>query len=34
MKIEVEQIKSGETLQRFGNEFFTKKQLKEIRSIR
>lgn len=31
MKIKVNQIKSEETLQRFGNKFFTKEQLKTIR---
>lgn len=30
MKIKVKQIKSEETLQRFGNRFFTKEQLKQI----
>ena len=30
MKIKVKQIKSEETLQRFGNKFFTKEQLKQI----
>lgn len=30
MKIKVKQIKSEETLQRFGNKFFTKEQLREI----
>lgn len=30
MKIKVKQIKSEETLQRFGNRFFTKEQLREI----
>ena len=30
MKIEIKQIKSKETLQRFGNRFFTKEQLSEI----
>ena len=30
MKIKVKQIKSEETLQRFGNRFFTKEQLQEI----
>lgn len=33
MKIKVNQIKSEETLQRFGNRFFTKKQVKELRSL-
>lgn len=31
MKIKVKYIKSYEKLQRFGNQFFTKIQLKEIR---
>lgn len=30
MKINVKQIKSEETLQRFGNKFFTQEQLDEI----
>lgn len=30
MKIEVKQIKSKETLVRYGNRFFTKEQIKEI----
>lgn len=33
MKIDIKQIKSEETLQRFGNKFFTKKQVKELRSL-
>lgn len=33
MKIKVNQIKSEETLQRFGNKFFTKEQVKEIRGV-
>lgn len=33
MQIKVEQIESVETLQRFGNKFFTKEQIKEIRGI-
>ena len=33
MKIKVKQIKSEETLQRFGNKFFTKEQVKELRSL-
>lgn len=33
MKIKVDQIKSQETLQRFGNKFFTKEQVKEIRGV-
>lgn len=31
MKINIKQIKSKEILQRFGNKFFTKEQLKTIR---
>ena len=31
MKITINQIKSEETLARYGNKFFTKEQLKEIR---
>lgn len=31
MKINIKQIKSEEILQRFGNKFFTKEQLKTIR---
>ena len=34
MKIEIKQIKSEETLQRFGNKFFTKDQVKEIQNVR
>lgn len=30
MKIKVNQIKSEETLKRFGNKFFTKEQINEI----
>lgn len=33
MKIKVNQIKSQETLQRFGNKFFTKEQVEQIRSL-
>lgn len=33
MKIKIKQIKSEETLQRFGNKFFTKIQVKELRSL-
>lgn len=33
MKINVKQIKSGETLQHFGNKFFTEAQVKELRSL-
>lgn len=33
MKIEIKQIRSKEALQRFGNRFFTKEQVKEIRSV-
>lgn len=32
MKIDIKQIKSEETLQRFGNKFFTNEQVKEIRN--
>lgn len=32
MKIEIKQTRSKEVLQRFGNRFFTKVQIKEIRS--
>ena len=32
MVIKVKYIKSREVLERFGNKFFTKKQLKQIRS--
>ena len=32
MKIKVKQIKSEETLKRFGNKFFTKEQVEQIRS--
>lgn len=31
MKIEIKQTKSEETLERYGNKFFTKEQLKDIR---
>lgn len=31
MKIKIKQIKSEDTLQRFGNKFFTDEQVKEIR---
>lgn len=31
MKIEVKQIKSEETLQKYGNKFFTEEQVKMIR---
>lgn len=34
MKVEIKQIKSKETLQRFGNKFFTNEQVKEIRNAR
>jgi len=30
MKIDVKQIKGEETLQRFGNRFFTEEQIREI----
>ena len=33
MKIEIKYIKSKEVLQRFGNKFFTKEQVKQIRSL-
>lgn len=33
MKIKVNYIKSEETLQRFGNKFFTKEQIEEIRNV-
>ncbi len=33
MKITIKQIKSEETLQRFGNKFFTKEQVKEIQGV-
>lgn len=33
MKINIRQIKSEEILQRFGNKFFTKEQVKELRSL-
>lgn len=33
MNINVKQIKSEETLQRFGNKFFTQEQLKEIARV-
>lgn len=33
MKINIKQIKSEETLQRFGNKFFTEAQVKELRSL-
>lgn len=32
MKINIKQVKSVETLQRFGNKFFTEEQIKQIRS--
>lgn len=34
MKVEIKQIKSEETLQRFGNKFFTKEQVKQLREIK
>ena len=34
MKVEIEQIESKETLQRFGNKFFTNEQIKEIQNVR
>lgn len=33
MKIEIKQTKSEETLERYGNRFFTKEQLKAVREI-
>lgn len=33
MKITIKQIKSEDILQRFGNKFFTKEQVKEIRGV-
>lgn len=33
MKIEIKQIKSEETLQRFGNKLFTSKQVEEIMEV-
>lgn len=33
MKIKVNQIESKETLQRFGNKFFTEAQVKGLRSL-
>ena len=33
MKIKVKQVKSQERLMRIGNRFFTKEQVKEIRSL-
>lgn len=33
MKINIKQIKSEEKLERFGNKFFTKEQVKEIRNV-
>lgn len=33
MKVEIKQIKSKETLQRFGNRFFTNEQVKEIQNV-
>lgn len=32
MKIKIKQIKSKETLQKFGNKFFTQEQLNDIAS--
>lgn len=31
MKIKIKQVKSKETLQRFGNKFFTKEQVNMLR---
>lgn len=33
MKIKVKYIERKEVLQRFGNKFFTKEQIKQIRSV-
>lgn len=33
MKIKVNYIKSEEKLKRFGNKFFTKEQIEEIRNV-
>lgn len=33
MKIEIKQVKSEETLQRFGNKFFTAEQVKEMQNV-
>ena len=33
MKVEVNQIKSQETLQRVGNQFFTQEQIDLLRSV-
>lgn len=33
MRIEIKQIKSEETLQRFGNKFFTAEQVKELQNV-
>lgn len=33
MKIEANYIESEETLKRFGNKFFTKEQIEEIRNV-
>lgn len=33
MKIKVKYIKSKEVLQMYGNKFFTKEQIKQIRSL-
>lgn len=34
MKIEIKQIESKETLQHFGNKFFTKEQVEEMQNVR
>lgn len=34
MKINIKQIKSEETLRRFGDRFFTNEQVKEIQNVR
>ena len=34
MKINIKQVESEETLQRFGNKFFTNEQIEEIQNVR
>ena len=34
MKIDIKQAKNEETLQRFGNKFFTNEQVKEVQNVR
>lgn len=34
MKVEIKQVKSEETLQRFGNKLFTEEQVEEIQNVR